>query len=299
MQLGLESASVLLAAALMVAALTLALVAALAAHRWRVEAEARETLGAERRVGPLEQRAQMAIEGCSVPLTAREFMAVELATTVAPAMIALALNAPLPAVAGVAALGFGAPWVLLSSSKKKGQRQFAEDLGSVLPLVASNLRGGLSLRQALGPVAENMEEPIKGEFAILARELDQGVTIERALAHMAERNDNQDLVLLASAVATQSVTGGNLADVIETVGETIRVRTQLRREVMSKTSQQRATAKVLCVAPVLMGVAMVMLQETYRTFYSQPSGWAILAICALLEFVGYAICSKMTDIKVD
>ena len=239
------------------------------------------------------------VEGCGVGVTASEFTALWAFATLAPALLALMFGAPLPAVALVAAVGCAAPWLWLRSFKKRNRRRFSDDLGDALPLVAANLRAGMSIRQSLGPVARNMDEPIRGEFEILSRELDQGTPIDVALANMAKRNDNADLNLLAVAVGTQQQMGGNLADIVDTTAETIRVRAQLRRMVQSKTSEQRASARFLLLFPPVLVGAMCLIEATFRDYYASPAGWAVIAVAAVLEGMGFYAVNKMTDIRVD
>ena len=270
-------------------------------RHWRVDEQRHAAIGrqARRRGGRLHAYVKKHVEGAGVPLTADEFMSVWLACIGLPAMVALILQAPALLVCLLAIAGAMGPWVWLAQVKGRARQRFADDLGMVLPLVASNLRGGLSLRQALVPVARNLREPVRGEFEILSHELDQGVPIERALANMAERTDNKDLVLLASGVATQAETGGNLADIIDTIAEAVRVRTELRKTIRSKTSQQRATSTFLALFPIVMLVIFCVMSDVFRAFYLSPVGWVVIACCAVLEVIGYTIMRKMADISID
>lgn len=269
-------------------------------RHWRVEEERRAAVdSAPRREGRLHAIARKNVEGAGVPVTTDEFLSIWLAATTLPALLALVLEAPVPVVALLAVAGAVVPWAWVSQARARARQRFADDLGMVLPLVASNLRGGLSLRQSLVPVARNLQQPIRGEFEILSRELDQGVPVERALANMAERTDNKDLVLLASGVATQAETGGNLADVIDTIAEAVRVRTELRKTIRSKTSQQRATSTFLAVFPLVMLLILCVMSEVFRAFYLSPIGWVVIACCGVLELVGYSIMRKMADISID
>lgn len=296
------------AATVLLVALTaaLAFAALLAARQWRIEEEARasfssldEERGARGILGRLREALRASLEGSGVPFSEHEMLSVWTACVALPPLAVLALGAGALAAVAVAAVGAAAPALWLRHAKRRNRMRFADDLGHALPLVATNLRGGLSIKQALVPVATNLNQPIKGEFEILSRNLERGMSVEEALAVMAERNDNKDLVLLASAVATQTETGGNLADIVDTVAGTIRQRTELRRSISSKTAQQRGTAVFLLLFPVVILVAVCALSTTYLEFYTQPLGWVVLIVCALLEGCGYYLVNRMTDIKID
>lgn len=292
--------------ALALIALTVALLvgAVITARAWRVEQEARAVFDeSEVRSDGLRARVRdylrSQIEGSGVPFSERELLAVWVACATIPPLLAVALGLGAPVALAALLIGALAPALWLRTLKKRSRRRFSDDLGHALPLVATNLRGGLSVRQALAPVAENLDEPIRGEFRILARNLERGMSVEDALAIMAERNDNRDLVLLSSAVATQAETGGNLADIVDTVAATIRVRTELRRSILSKTSQQRGTAVFLLLFPVLILVVVCMISPTYLEFYTTIEGLLVLLVCAALELVGYLIVRHMTNMKID
>lgn len=267
----------------------------------RVEQERRSTFGdARRSMGRLRASYFRAVEGTGTQLSAGEFSTLWAASVAVALLASLALSLPPLAAAIAALMGSALPWALLKGRQRAARRRFGDDLGDVLPLVASNLRGGLSLRQSIAPVAENMGEPVRGEFRILAAELERGVPTEEALAHMAERNDSRDLVLLASAVATTSVTGGNLADVVDSVAAAIRQRCELRRMVASKTSEQRASAKVLVAVPAALAVGLILTQEAWREFFlSSTEGMVTLVGAAALAAIGYWLALRMTDIRLD
>lgn len=279
-----------------------ALAAAAAAWKWRVAEDSTRMFDAEEmadRLSGLSAALKARIEGSGIKLSYTEFLSVWLTAMLGPALLTLALGLGVLPAACLAALGGVGPWVWLRGAKSRNMKRFSDDLGDALPLMAANLRAGMSLRQSLTPVARNLDEPIRGEFQILTAELDQGVPVDVALTNMATRNQNKDLDLLACAVATQQEMGGNLAEIVDTTAQTIRVRTQLRRSVASKTSEQRASAKFLLVFPFVIVAVMCVVESTFRDFYTQPTGWAVLVVAVLIESIGYFFVKKMTDIETD
>ena len=269
---------------------------------WRIDEEREAIIDADdapQKENPLVRFVRTRIEGTGVPVTAGEFVWIWAAASLVPLLLGLAVGLPLALTLLITLVGGACPWLWVLNLRNAAKKRFADDLGRVLPLVAGNLRGGLSMRQAIIPVARNLDQPIRGEFERLAQELEQGMSIEQALAGMAERNDNKDLVLLASGVATQAETGGNLADIIEQIGKTIRVRTELRKTISSKTSQQRATSTFLVVMPIIMLVAFCLTNQVFRDFYTSPIGLVVILVCAVLETVGFLIVRKVADIRID
>lgn len=197
------------------------------------------------------------------------------------------------------ALGAASVPLYASSRKRRRKRQFEDQLGEVMPLIASNMRAGASVAAAITPVAAAMEEPVRGEFGCLAADVKSGTPLAEALETMAERNASKDLGLFAIAVRVSQQRGGSLAEITERVGETVRARTEMRRFVRAKTSLNRFEAYFLSGMPVFILLILLMMSETHREFYATPAGWAVLAVCLVLDALGLSIMFKMGDLETD
>ena len=205
------------------------------ARRGRI---ARETAGAEaveeRPNGKVAAALVSVCEQASPQLSVQEAEIVWAATATLPALTALALGVgPLSLVLlPVSAAGFP---VYLKIRRDSGKKKFEEQLGQAMPLIASNLRAGSSVAQAIGPVAENMSDPIKSEFRRLTSDIRAGTPVPEALDKVADRTGSRDLRLFATAVDISQQTGGSLADITENVGQTVRARVEARKAIRSKT----------------------------------------------------------------
>lgn len=239
-----------------------------------------------------------------------------MATQIGPSVSASELGAIwigcalLPGLIGLVA-GLGAGSLMLSAigalsvpayastRKRRRRRLFEDQLGEVMPLIASNMRAGASVAAAITPVAEAMEEPVRGEFARLAADVKSGTPLAEALDTMAERNTSKDLRLFAIAVRVSQQRGGSLADITERVGETVRARTEMRRFIRAKTSLNRFEAYFLSGMPIFILLILLMMSETHRAFYATPMGWAVLAVCLVLDALGLSIMFTMGDLETD
>lgn len=294
--------------ALIIAVLTLCVMALLVSRQLRVLSERRDIYheddeGSKRKshsiLAELREVASKHIEGSGIKLSLNEFMSIWAAATAVPPLIGIVMGMDALVVMLLAALGAFIPLFTLSFKKKHSEKRFEVLLGQTMPLISANLRGGAMLSQAIRPVAENMDEPIKGEFEQLRRDMDRGMPVDKALDKMAERNNSSDLKLFASAVRAQMRTGGSLADIVDSVGNTIQQRCELRQMVRSRTSQARFTAILMVCVPPALGLVFYVGNDMYRGFYSSAMGLAVIGICALLEILGYFIANKMLDIKTD
>lgn len=295
---------------LIIAVLTLCVMALLVSRQLRVlserrniyhegEEEAKARKKASSITAELREVARKHIEGSGVKFSLNEFMSIWAAATAVPPLVGIVMGMDALVVMLLAALGAFIPLFALSFRKKHSEKRFEELLGQTMPLISANLRGGAMLSQAIRPVAENMDEPIKSEFEQLRRDMDRGMPVDKALDKMAERNNSADLKLFASAVRAQMRTGGSLADIVDSVGNTIQQRCEMRQMVRSRTSQARFTAILMVCVPPALGLVFYVGNDMYREFYSSAMGLVVIGICALLEILGYFIANKMLDIKTD
>lgn len=269
------------------------------ARRGRI---ARERAGAEtaseRPSGKLAAALVSVCEQASPQLSVQEAEIVWAATATLPALTALAFGVgPLSLLLlPVSAAGFP---VYLKARRDSGKKKFEEQLGQAMPLIASNLRAGSSVAQAIGPVAENMSDPIKSEFRRLASDIRAGTPVPEALDKVADRTGSRDLRLFATAVDISQQTGGSLADITENVGQTVRARVEARKTIKSKTSLNRIESQIMVGLPVFMMAALLAISPSHREFYSQPSGWALIALAVVLDALAYLMMRKMGDVKLD
>lgn len=237
-------------------------------------------------------------EQASPQLSVQEAEIVWAATATLLALTALALGVgPLSLLLlPVCAAGFP---LYLKVRRDSGKKKFEEQLGQAMPLIASNLRAGSSVAQAIGPVAENMSDPIKSEFRRLTSDIRAGTPVPEALDKVADRTGSRDLRLFATAVDISQQTGGSLADITENVGQTVRARVEARKAIRSKTSLNRIESQIMVGLPVFMMAALLAISPSHREFYSQPSGWALIALAVVLDALAYLMMRKMGDVKLD
>ena len=266
------------------------------ARRGRI---ARERAGAEtaseRPSGKLAAALVSVCEQASPQLSVQEAEIVWAATATLPALTALALGVgPLSLLLlPVSAAGFP---VYLKARRDSGKKKFEEQLGQAMPLIASNLRAGSSVAQAIGPVAENMSDPIKSEFRRLASDIRAGTPVPEALDKVADRTGSRDLRLFATAVDISQQTGGSLAGMKAGLFKSI---SEARKTIKSKTSLNRIESQIMVGLPVFMMAALLAISPSHREFYSQPSGWALIALAVVLDALAYLMMRKMGDVKLD
>jgi tight adherence protein B len=178
-----------------------------------------------------------------------QFVALVAMVALVAALVGLVIAGPLVALL-VAAVVCLAVRFYVRRAKTKRQVAFADQLPDVLQLLTTALRSGYGITQALESVAEEAEEPARGEFAHVLVESRLGRDLTDALRALAQRMDSKDLEWVVSAIDINRDTGGNLSEVLGTVSATIRERQRMARHVRTLTAEGRMSARVLTVLPV-------------------------------------------------
>ncbi|MEZ4864545.1 MAG: type II secretion system F family protein [Caldilineaceae bacterium] len=200
----------------------------------------------------------------------------------------------------LAALVFGAiPFLYLKITQLRRQRAFANQLPDVLTLLVGALRAGYGLNQAIAVLVEQLPAPSSTEFDRIQRAVNLGVPLLRALGNRAKLLENDDLDLVITAINVQYEVGGNLAQVLDTIAETIRERIRILREVRVLTAQQRLTGYILTAVPLGLAVALSILKPGFFDPFFEPGLAQYLPYIAIfLLSIGFLLIRRIVDIKV-
>ena len=191
------------------------------------------------------------------------------------------------------------PMIYLRYRISKRQRAFTEQLPDTLTLLVGGLRAGYGLAQALGALVDQMSPPASVEFARLIRSVSLGTPMHQALARLAERVGTDDADLVVTAIIVQYEMGGNLAQTLEIIGETIQDRIRIQAEIRVLTAQQRLTGYILAVLPLAVGVGMYFINSEYIMRLFQPGWIRLLPIAsAVMMIIGFLVIRKIVDIEV-
>jgi tight adherence protein B len=222
------------------------------------------------------------------------------ATIVATLTAALLLYAVLGAL--FTALALAIPFVVRSVVVRKVQKRraaFAEQLPDNLQVLASALRAGHSLVGALSVVVDDAPEPARSEFRRIIADEQLGVRLEEAFATVVARMDSRDLEQVALVAALQRETGGNTAEVLDRVCDTIRERFELRRLVNTLTAQGRMSRWVVSLLPVGLLFLITLLNPAYmKPLYTNPLGRVMLLVALVMVVAGSFVIKKIVNIKV-
>ena len=203
----------------------------------------------------------------------------------------------LAAVSGI--FGFFAPRFYVGMRKRKRLNAFNDQLGDTITLLANSLRSGYSIVQSMDTVANQLSDPMASEFHRVTQEIGLGLHYEQALNNMLRRVPSDDLDLMITAINIQGKVGGNLAEILDTIGHTIRERIRIKGEIRALTAQQMISGYVLTFLPVGLGLVLYLINKTYMSLlFSDPCGWIMVGVSALMIAGGFLIIRKIVNIEV-
>ena len=193
-----------------------------------------------------------------VPLTVAEFLLIALILAAILGVLGWSRGGFLLA-AVLGATGIFLPVIYLNIKAGRRRDAFTGQLPDLLTLLVGALRAGYGVTQAMDMLVGRMPKPASVEFARVMRAVNLGIPVNRALNDMADRAGSDDLFMIVTAVNVQAELGGNLAQILDTITETIRERIRIKREIRVLTAQQRMTGYLLAFMPIGFAVAVSLL----------------------------------------
>jgi tight adherence protein B len=201
---------------------------------------------------------------------------------------------------GVVALVFGfAPILVLNSAVNRRQRNFNDQLPEALDFLSRILRAGHSLSTGLQMMADELPQPLSGEFRRCYDSHSVGQALEESLKDTAIRVDNPDFGFFVTAILIQRQTGGDLSEVLTNISDMIRQRIRLQQHVKAKTAEGRFTGYILVVFPVILFFVSYYLNPKYASvLLHTTTGIELLCVAGAMLMLGTWAIQKITTIKV-
>ena len=221
-----------------------------------------------------------------------------IALVVAPLFTWVLLRDPVTSI-GMFVLILVLPTYVYRSMRAKRLARVEAQLPDALTMVSGALRAGASLSIALDNLVAEQPAPICQEFEILTREQRIGVDFDVSLANMEKRIPLQDFRMLTTALRINREVGGNLAETIESLADTLRRKSTMEGKIRSLTAQGKLQGIVMTGLPVLLGVLLNFLEPAAMAkLWTTGVGWMVLTVIIVMELMGYAMIKKITSIDV-
>jgi tight adherence protein B len=200
-----------------------------------------------------------------------------------------------PVVLGL--IGFIIPPLVMAFLQRRRQTMFNEQLTGMLQLLSNSLKTGYAIDRALETVASKSQPPVSTEFERVATEITLGTSVEEALSALLLRINSSDLEFIVTAILLHTRVGGNLAEVLDTISDTLRDRLQTKRDMSVLTAQSRASATIITGLPILLALGLyVFVPGYFAPMTSTFVGYVLLGIAALLVVIGNVLIQRMTTL---
>lgn len=226
-----------------------------------------------------------------------EFRVLQVGAAIVLALIGLlrfGISVPLVVLA---ILGYVLPALYLRNRRGHRLRQFDAGLPRAMELIGNSMKAGQSIAQSLSAVTDNAGPPLSDEFGLARREVELGASVESALNNMVKRIGSADLRLVVMVITIQHSVGGDLPAILITLADTMKQRAETRAEILASTAQSRASALIITLLPIAAALLLYFIVPDYfRPMFTNPLGWVIIFISAVLLLIGNVIIRRMTAI---
>lgn len=255
--------------------------------------------GAARQRENVERAASQSLVDLFIFIDTRQLLLANLALLIAlPLLVWLVTqNLIFVLAAAVAAIYF--PRALVAHLRKRRLLQVTAQMPDALLMLASGLRAGLSMASALEVLAQEQPPPFSQEIALLLRTQRMGVTFDEALGTIEARLPLEEFRLFAAAMRISRAVGGNLAETLETLAQTLARKAEVEGKIRSLTAQGRMQAVVMTALPLtLMLVLRVLEPEPMAYLFHSLVGWAVLVVIVLMEIAGFFFIRRIVNIDI-
>ncbi len=231
-------------------------------------------------------------------ITPAEYLLIRIGAVVLGALIGLVRFGISIGPIVIAALGFILPPLVVGYLQRRRQNMFNDQLTGMLQLLSNSLKTGYAIDRALETVATKSQPPVSTEFERVATEITLGTSVEDALSAMLLRINSPDLEFIVTAILLHTRVGGNLAEVLDNISDTLRDRLQTKRDMSVLTAQSRASATIITGLPILLGLGLyVFVPGYFAPMTSTVVGYVLLGIAGLLILIGNVLIRRMTALQ--
>jgi tight adherence protein B len=209
------------------------------------------------------------------------------------------ITGDIPATLGMLAVIIFLPSLFYRSMRKQRLKRFEAQLPDGLIMISGAMRAGASLNIALESLVKEQPAPLSQEFELFLKEQRVGVEFSESLKKMEKRIPLQDFGMLVTALLINREVGGNLAETMETLGETLRRKGMMEGKIQSLTAQGKLQGIVMTGLPVLLGVLLNFMEpEAMSKLWTTTVGYLVLIVIIVMEMLGYFMINKITSIDV-
>lgn len=258
-----------------------------------------KTLGKSKWGSRYKEKIEIKLIQAHLPMKPEEYIAINITAFVASAGFFLLLTENPAGSAAIALLAASVPGIYVNSRKRSIIHKIEQQLPDTLALISNTLKSGYSFLQAVDAAARELPPPVSLEFQHILKEINLGVSTEKALESLSKRVQSQDMELIIMAVLIQRQIGGNLSEILDNISETIRSRIKIKGEIKILTAQGRISGLIISLLPVALAIIINLMNPSYISMlFKHQLGWAMLALAVLMQGIGIYLIRRIIRIEV-
>lgn len=233
-----------------------------------------------------------------IPMRGSEFIVFNIIIILVFGIIGFVLGGLGPLIV-FGSMGLIIPGIFIKRKKRARFEKLNLQIGDCLTVMSNSLRAGFSFQQAMELVSKEMDGPLAMEFGKTLREINFGTPTEQALSNMAGRIESDDLDLMITAVLIQRQIGGNLAEILDNISNTLRERIRIKGEIKTLTAQGRISGLVIALMPPILFAILLVINPSYiGDLLQKQTGIYMLIAGVFSQLVGFIFIRKIVNIEV-
>jgi tight adherence protein B len=245
------------------------------------------------------QPLDMLLQQANVKYTIGSFLLTEGILALAGYLVSFIITGKSVTSAIIAAALIAAPFFYLHLKKRKRMEKFERQLPEGLELISRALRAGHALTGGIRLAADEFDDPLGPEFEKTLDEINFGISVTDALKNLAGRIDCPDLRYFIVSVILQRESGGNLAEIIDSIAYLVRERFKFRGKVQVLAAEGKLTAIILVALPFFVLIVLYFMNPAYLSvLFDEPAGRIVVGIALSMMVVGIIVIKKVINIKV-
>lgn len=238
-----------------------------------------------------------------IPLKANEFVAIQFLAVMITLTLGMLIFKSIIIGLVFALFGYAVPLLWVKIVRSKRMRLFNEQILDTLVMLANGLKAGYSFLQAMEMVSRESPAPMSIELKRVIKENSLGMNLEDALMGLNERVESEDWDLVTTVVLIQRQVGGNLAEILDKIGVTIRDRMRIKGDIQTKTAQAKVSGALIGVLPLALGFMIYLVNPDFImklfTFkHGAFRGWFVVIVGFVWQLIGLFFIMKIVDIEV-
>jgi len=248
---------------------------------------------------PMNKKLKRKITEAGLPIKLEDFYVIRIGISVLCFLICILFGINIFVSIIAFLIGYMIPAFYVNYKRKKRLSRCVSQLSETLGIMANSLRAGFSFMQAMQLISKEMPDPIGPEFERTVQDVAYGIPLEKAFENMIARLPDKTLEMVLNALLIQRKSGGNLAELLETMQETVLGRLRIKDEVKTVTAEGRLSGIIITIIPIALGVYLYFINNDYfGILLKEPLGILIISFGGIFHLIGWFVIQKIIRIEV-